>query len=993
MANGQTVEEARANIAQAESQITSAQRALPVPTRRELLSGGIKTLPQRRIVGADRQRLEGVRGEVRKEATVFERQVARYEPEKAKPQYIEEAYEEAKSKLQSRIEMSEKEIAEREARINKKLEDRRKAESSEEKARIKKDINEEKAEINEEKKKLRELNRGITGDRVNVVKKFFSGETIARVEQAEAREQARQERKAGLKELKSAGNILVRDKYQRVVGYIPPTELTPEIKQATISTTTKEKKKDIFEVIAPPDTPFSRALAARKLSRIDKGELFIQGGITYRKNKDNTITNIKTGSTIPYTLPTEFKIKQNIKTFSEDVLLKFKKAGGKVGEAADKFLSNIPSLTNIVLKKGKYDEERRLRGVIIPAEDERQLIKGTIIAKDVVYPSLEDIKKGAYGPFLDSYTELLQKQINTDASIRQKEIDNYAERLQKEIDSGKIDVDTAKNQLDIKLKNENESLNSSIKNNQEELNKVYREQNIRLKKILIAPKFIDNVALGLASRGLSFLIPARVGGALATASLGGGALVLGIQSQAIGKTITTDPLGFALDIVPAVAGFAVGFKAPEILRGSRNALNSFSNTQKQIFNDKRAMAGTTSSTRKKQIQEQINKNKSKSKKDKAKALANLRNELNWKKSFDSKGREILRGKTFREKVDDFSRLVKESKNLSPEARKNLGDFLKEVYGKDFERIFKETLSQEGYYLGKVKKTVPPKVIEKTKVSDILKIDTKQKKLGSILKGVSKTKQITGLVSTPLVSSSTSTKFGEKQLTKQKLATGTLLGLKSVQRQTTLQRSALKQKEGLMTAQTTRLSLQTRQVQKQRTLQKQKLIQRNGLKTKLRQPTPPSPTRILVPEGEVGFTSKKEGYKIGLLRKRVNGFNVLIKSPRKKYIKVNKVPLEERKAKDLGAYVTDRSLGATFKIVPTKSIPKKSRLNIPSGYFGLTRDKFRDYKIVKGKRVKLNNTYIEKRGKRLDTPEEVKKITVAKKMAELRKKRRKFGGLI
>ena len=105
----------------------------------------------------------------------------------------------------------------------------------------------------------------------------------------------------------------------------------------------------------------------------------------------------------------------------------------------------------------------------------------------------------------------------------------------------------------------------------------------------------------------------------------------------------------------------------------------------------------------------------------------------------------------------------------------------------------------------------------------------------------------------------------------------------------------------------------------------------------------------------------------------------------KLIRVNKVPLSKRRAKDLRNYITDTSLSRTAQIKRTKGRIGKSKLNIPSGYAKRTTIKFRTYKIVKGKRKALPlSRVIEKRKRLLDTRQEKKQITLRRRIKQITK---------
>jgi len=95
------------------------------------------------------------------------------------------------------------------------------------------------------------------------------------------------------------------------------------------------------------------------------------------------------------------------------------------------------------------------------------------------------------------------------------------------------------------------------------------------------------------------------------------------------------------------------------------------------------------------------------------------------------------------------------------------------------------------------------------------------------------------------------------------------------------------------------------------------------------------------------------------------------------------PLTKTKARDLGAYITDTTLGATYKIKKTTKDAQKPRLKVPKGYAIKTKHKFRDYKIVKGKRKQMENTWIEKKNKRLDTLGEINKVQVLARIKKMK----------
>ena len=105
----------------------------------------------------------------------------------------------------------------------------------------------------------------------------------------------------------------------------------------------------------------------------------------------------------------------------------------------------------------------------------------------------------------------------------------------------------------------------------------------------------------------------------------------------------------------------------------------------------------------------------------------------------------------------------------------------------------------------------------------------------------------------------------------------------------------------------------------------------------------------------------------------------------KLIKVSKVPLSKNRAKDLRNYITDTSLGRTARIKPSIGKPSVPRLKTPKGYSRKTSKKFRRYRIKKGKRIPLKKgRVIEKSKFLLDRPEEIKQITLKRRIAQLSK---------
>ncbi len=150
-------------------------------------------------------------------------------------------------------------------------------------------------------------------------------------------------------------------------------------------------------------------------------------------------------------------------------------------------------------------------------------------------------------------------------------------------------------------------------------------------------------------------------------------------------------------------------------------------------------------------------------------------------------------------------------------------------------------------------------------------------------------------------------------------------------------------------------------------------------------------------------------RIGRKRKRKQGFNVFARPVKRrkgqkkpKLIRINKVPLSIRKAKDLRNFIIDTSLARTGKIKKTKGKVQNPRLRVSPNFSKRTSKKFRRFKIVKGKRKPLaRGKVIERRRHLLDTRSEKRKIGLRRRLKQLERtsrqkprkriKRRSFKG--
>ena len=133
---------------------------------------------------------------------------------------------------------------------------------------------------------------------------------------------------------------------------------------------------------------------------------------------------------------------------------------------------------------------------------------------------------------------------------------------------------------------------------------------------------------------------------------------------------------------------------------------------------------------------------------------------------------------------------------------------------------------------------------------------------------------------------------------------------------------------------------------------------------------------------LGFPIPKK--KKQIKKGKFEGYNAFVKGRKGKQLKVNlRRTLTKKSALSSSARVVDNSIAATGSIKKVETtIPP---LDTKDKYFQRNRDKFRTFRIRKGKRIPLKDKFIEKRGKRLDTRGEVLQITAAKKIAEQRKR--------
>ncbi len=182
----------------------------------------------------------------------------------------------------------------------------------------------------------------------------------------------------------------------------------------------------------------------------------------------------------------------------------------------------------------------------------------------------------------------------------------------------------------------------------------------------------------------------------------------------------------------------------------------------------------------------------------------------------------------------------------------------------------------------------------------------------------------------------------------------------------------------------------------------KAARRITRRPKLRPPVRPTrrrtAARIIKPPILIPLKKKPRRKLRKPVKKKRQAYTALARPTKKrkgkklKFIKLTKVPLSKKDARNLGSFITDKSLARTFKIRKVKGTPKKPKIKIPQNHFTRTRKKFRTFKIRKGKKIKTKNRFIERRKRLLDTKSERRGITLRRKLAQLRKKsKRKIKG--
>lgn len=342
---------------------------------------------------------------------------------------------------------------------------------------------------------------------------------------------------------------------------------------------------------------------------------------------------------------------------------------------------------------------------------------------------------------------------------------------------------------------------------------------------------------------------------------------------------------------------------------------------------------------------------------------------------------LIVGKTITRAKDkaEFIGIITGAKKVSDSSTGSLQ--VKQQFSKALEKVLQKTAGA----IAKAEKTSP--VTKAAKIATATAFLSKASLSGSqkaIVKQVSaKASQVRSTVTQSTLAPER-TKIIQKSISKLSLQQKSVQ--KSISRQKSRSAQLAKQKSKSAQAAKQKIDQRVAQLQKSKVALrfKKKLLTKQI--TRAPTITVPKTIRLFVPP-----RFKKKKFKGIVIKKKKNGaFDVFARPVKgKKLIKVNKVPLSKVKAQDLRNFVIDTSLSARGRIKATKGKPKTPKIKVPTGFAKRTSIKFRRTRSVKKKRIALpRGAVIERRGKRLDTRGEIRKISLAKRIRQLSPKKKK-----
>ena len=101
-----------------------------------------------------------------------------------------------------------------------------------------------------------------------------------------------------------------------------------------------------------------------------------------------------------------------------------------------------------------------------------------------------------------------------------------------------------------------------------------------------------------------------------------------------------------------------------------------------------------------------------------------------------------------------------------------------------------------------------------------------------------------------------------------------------------------------------------------------------------------------------------------------------KGQKRRWLRLSDKPLTKEHALDRASYAVDQSISARGRIRPVKDVKEFGSVK-RAGYFSQTKPKYRFYKIKKGKRVPLENKFIERTFARIDSSGEKEDLKLSK----------------
>ncbi len=458
-----------------------------------------------------------------------------------------------------------------------------------------------------------------------------------------------------------------------------------------------------------------------------------------------------------------------------------------------------------------------------------------------------------------------------------------------------------------------------------------------------------------------------------------------LQTPEIIAQLETDPTAFLLENAPFLAGATVGAD-PKIVSRGKNLGKRFIDFEKRLIADKRAEA-------------KGRKRKSTKTKEKQKQVRRVSRD-NLKELLQNAGTKE-RKKILKDLVDRIDKEITDTAKKQ-ELKQKLAATYYEVetgvpmflesgeinFNQLKTALTKSNLKSKAKPKTITTEAIPPEAIRKTRAQLIqetapsgripslasegkfgtlgvvegrIKTITKQvgvqkDKVKNLQKNLQRLKQQESQAATPLIKQS----------------------IKNQQKSLERQISLSKQKVNQLEKQKSQQALRFRTLQKSGSALAKATVSFGVSKSRLGLRRPSKFKRVKklkrIPKGSLILKSKRSK---GVAVFGIQGYNSFAKQ-RGKSIKLNKVPLTKRQARNLSAFFVDRTLSATGSIRKSRKSPSKPVVKVPRNYYNKTKNKYRDFKISRGKKVPLKDAFIEKRKFRLDTKNERQTIQQLKR---------------